>query len=85
MDVFIVSGRPEPKLIWFINDKPSENEGSSTESHVVVNRLEVPNLTREHLNSTYKCQASNTKLINPQEKTARLELNRKFNIIQYLR
>ncbi|XP_077301047.1 B-cell receptor CD22-like [Arctopsyche grandis] len=70
-------GRPEPKLTWFINDKASDNQGTRTENHVVVNRLEVPNLTREHLNSTYKCQASNTKLINPQEKTARLELNLK--------
>lgn len=43
-------------------------------NNVIVNRLEVTSVKREHLNSTYKCQASNTKLMMPAEKTVRLEL-----------
>ncbi|CAH1995466.1 unnamed protein product [Acanthoscelides obtectus] len=43
-------------------------------NHVTVNRLEVSAITRQQLNSTYKCQASNTKLMMPVEKTVRLEL-----------
>lgn len=46
--------------------------------NVIVNRLEVPGVKREHLNSSYKCQASNTKLMMPVEKTVRLELLCKY-------
>jgi hypothetical protein len=53
-----------------------------TSNHVVTNRLEVPRVTREHLNTTYKCQASNTKLKTPIEKTVRLELHREYCNVQ---
>lgn len=45
--------------------------------HVSVNRLEVFKVTREALNTTYKCQASNTKLVPPVERSVRLEMLRK--------
>lgn len=44
----------------------------------MVNKLTVRHLTREQLNSTFKCQASNTKLMTPVEKAVRLELLRKY-------
>jgi hypothetical protein len=64
-----------------VNDKLVDGLLETTSHHiVVVNRLEVLHVTREHLNTTYKCQASNTKLMLPAEKTVRLELYRKYQI-----
>ncbi|XP_066996911.2 uncharacterized protein [Anabrus simplex] len=50
----------------------------------MINRLEVPSVRRQHLNTTYKCQASNTKLMLPQEKTVRLELYLKPQMVTLL-
>ncbi|KAK9878561.1 hypothetical protein WA026_022633 [Henosepilachna vigintioctopunctata] len=66
--------RPPPTVSWFVNDKISDGKLETIGNHVTVNRLEVSNLQRDHLNSTFKCQASNTKLMMPAEKTVRLEL-----------
>ncbi|CAH0552052.1 unnamed protein product [Brassicogethes aeneus] len=67
-------GRPTPTVSWFVNERMAEGQLESIGNHVMVNRLEVTGVTRDHLNSTYKCQASNTKLMMPAEKTVRLEL-----------
>lgn len=69
-----VSGRPVPTVSWFVNDRIVEGQLDQIGHHVIVNRLEVPRVRRQHLNSTYKCQASNTKLMMPAEKMVRLEL-----------
>lgn len=53
-------------------------EAIGNHDHVIVNRLKVEGVKREHLNSTYKCQASNTKLMMPVERTVRLELLREY-------
>lgn len=47
--------------------------------HVVVNRLEIPHLTRDAYNSTLRCQASNTKLAPPVERIVRLDMLRKYS------
>ncbi|XP_021920840.1 carcinoembryonic antigen-related cell adhesion molecule 1-like [Zootermopsis nevadensis] len=68
-------GNPIPTVSWFVNDKLVDGIlETSVQPVIVVNRLEVSRVTREHLNTTYKCQASNTKLTLPTEKTVRLEL-----------
>ncbi|XP_074036951.1 protein turtle homolog A isoform X2 [Leptinotarsa decemlineata] len=67
-------GRPTPTVSWFMNDRIIEGHVEAIGNHVIVNRLDVNSVTRDHLNSTYKCQASNTKLMMPVEKTVRLEL-----------
>lgn len=46
--------------------------------HVTVNRLEVPQITRSALNNTYRCQASNTKLVAPVERSIRIEMLREY-------
>lgn len=74
-------GKPTPTVSWFVNDKLVDGLLETTSHHVVVNRLEVSRVTREHLNTTYKCQASNTKLMLPSEKTVRLELYREYQFI----
>lgn len=49
--------------------------------HVTVNRLEVFNVSREALNTTFKCKAANTKLVPPAERSVRLEMLRKFFVV----
>lgn len=68
-----------PTVTWFVNDKIVEGHLEATRNHVMVNRLVVNGVKREHLNSSYKCQASNTKLMMPAEKMVRLELLRELN------
>ncbi|XP_075983104.1 neural cell adhesion molecule 1-like isoform X2 [Anticarsia gemmatalis] len=69
-------GRPEPVVSWWIDGTPaSQYIGVKTDTHVIVNRLELQHLKREDLNTTFKCRASNTNLVPPQEKIVRLELN----------
>nr|CAH7737718.1 unnamed protein product [Callosobruchus chinensis] len=67
-------GRPPPTVSWFANERMVSGHVEAIGNHVTVNRLEVSAITRQQLNSTYKCQASNTKLMMPVEKTVRLEL-----------
>ncbi|XP_076268336.1 protein turtle homolog A-like isoform X1 [Rhynchophorus ferrugineus] len=67
-------GKPSPTVTWFVNDRIVEGHIEAIGNHVMVNRLEVKGVTRDKLNSTFKCQASNTKLMMPSEKTVRLEL-----------
>ncbi|KAG6452459.1 hypothetical protein O3G_MSEX007644 [Manduca sexta] len=69
-------GRPEPLVSWWIDGTPAPQYiGMKTDTHVMVNRLELQHLKREDLNTTYKCRASNTNLVPPQEKVIRLEMN----------
>ncbi|XP_008195943.1 hemicentin-2 isoform X1 [Tribolium castaneum] len=67
-------GRPTPTVSWFMNERLVEGDVEAIGDTLMVNRLAVKAVRREHLNSTYKCQASNTKLMMPAEKTVRLEL-----------
>lgn len=65
-------------MTWLDGDRVIHTSGSvSMGRHVSVNRLEVFKVTREALNTTYKCQASNTKLVPPVERSVRLEMLRK--------
>lgn len=78
-------GRPAPTVIWLIDGTPAPQYiGEKTDTHVVVNRLELPHVRRNHLNTTFKCRASNTNLVSPQEKTVRLEMNLRPNLVEIL-
>ncbi|KAI8425160.1 hypothetical protein MSG28_006989 [Choristoneura fumiferana] len=69
-------GRPEPVVSWLIDGMPAPQYiGVKTDTHVVVNRLELQHLKREDLNTTFRCRAANTHLVAPQEKSVRLEMN----------
>lgn len=69
-------------MTWLIDGTPAPQYiGEKTDTHVVVNRLELPHVKREHLNTTYKCRASNTNLVSPQEKTLRLEMNCEYKYL----
>ncbi|XP_072379840.1 protein turtle homolog A-like [Diabrotica undecimpunctata] len=67
-------GRPAPTVSWFMNERLIEGHVEEIGNHMMVNKLKIAGVTRDHLNSSYKCQASNTKLMMPSEKTVRLEL-----------
>ncbi|XP_059610810.1 uncharacterized protein LOC132257796 [Phlebotomus argentipes] len=68
-------GRPEPSVAWYNGVMPlSTGTGISMGRHVTVNRLEINHVSRDALNNTYKCQASNTKLVPPAERSVRLEM-----------
>ncbi|KAL1501112.1 hypothetical protein ABEB36_006499 [Hypothenemus hampei] len=68
-------GSPTPTVSWFINDRLEGGHLEvTTTNNVIVNRLEVKGLTRDRWNSTFKCQASNTKLVMPVEQTVRLDM-----------
>ncbi|CAH0594175.1 unnamed protein product [Chrysodeixis includens] len=76
-------GRPAPTVMWLIDGTPAPQYlGEKTDTHVVVNRLELPHVRRTHLNTTFKCRASNTNLVSPQEKTVRLEMNLRPTMVQ---
>ncbi|XP_013192090.2 hemicentin-1 [Amyelois transitella] len=78
-------GRPAPTVMWLIDGTPAPQYiGEKTDTHVVVNRLELPHVRRNHLNTTFKCRASNTNLVSPQEKTVRLEMNLKPTMVEIL-
>ncbi|XP_026314887.1 neural cell adhesion molecule 1-like isoform X2 [Hyposmocoma kahamanoa] len=69
-------GRPEPVVTWLIDNLPAPQYiGVKTDTHVMVNRLELQHLKREDLNTTFKCRAANTHLMPPQDKSVRLEMN----------
>lgn len=68
-------------MTWLVNGRTEQKYiGVKTDTHVIVNRLEVPRITRDHLNTTFKCRATNTHLVPPQEKSVRLEMNCKYFI-----
>lgn len=70
-----------PTVSWFNGSEPLQTAGGMTMGkHVVVNRLEIPHLTRDAYNSTLRCQASNTKLAPPVERIVRLDMLRKYSI-----
>lgn len=70
---------PEPTVNWYSGNQLIEHARSSTqEPHVIVNKLEITGVTRESYNSSFKCRASNTKLVPPIEQTVRLDMLCKF-------
>lgn len=75
----MILGRPEPIVTWVVDGTPAPQYiGEKTDSHVVVNRLELQHVRREDLNKTFKCRASSTLLVPAQEKIVRLEMNCKY-------
>ncbi|XP_018321411.1 hemicentin-1 isoform X2 [Agrilus planipennis] len=67
-------GRPPPAVNWFVNDQIRKGHFEAIGNNVMINRLEMRQVKREDLNSTFRCQASNTKLVMPAEKTVQLDM-----------
>ncbi|XP_031825598.2 sidestep III isoform X2 [Nomia melanderi] len=67
-------GKPTPVVTWMVNEKEVDSRLEETGRNIVVSKLRIPQLRREHRNTTYKCRASNTNLIPPLEKTVLLDV-----------
>ncbi|TGZ45921.1 Turtle-like protein A [Temnothorax longispinosus] len=67
-------GKPTPVVSWLVNGKEVDGRLEEFGQNIVVSKLTVPQLRREHRNTTYKCQAANTHLIPPLEKTVILDV-----------
>lgn len=81
----LFAGRPEPTVTWFNGSESIHTAGGvAMGRHVIVNRLEIPNLTRDAYNSTLRCQAMNTKLAPPVERVVKLDMLRKFTCFEII-
>ncbi|CAD1469492.1 unnamed protein product [Heterotrigona itama] len=67
-------GKPTPLVTWLVNEKKVDSKLEEIGKNLVVSKLTVPQLRREHRNTTYKCQAWSTNLIPPLEKTILLDI-----------
>lgn len=80
------AGRPEPSVAWYNGTQLVQTAGGVPMGrHVIVNRLEVPQVHRDAFNTTFRCQAANTKLVPPAERTVRLDMLRECPIISSYR
>ncbi|XP_070166329.1 protein turtle homolog A isoform X2 [Polyergus mexicanus] len=68
-----VIGKPTPVVSWLADGKEVNGRLEEFEG-IVVSKLTVPQLRREHRNTTYKCRANNTHLIPPLEKSVILDV-----------
>ncbi|KAK2585637.1 hypothetical protein KPH14_010261 [Odynerus spinipes] len=67
-------GKPTPVVSWLANEKEVDGRLEEIGRNIVVNKLTVPQLRREHRNTMYKCRAANTNLIPPLEKSVLLDI-----------
>ncbi|XP_043483231.1 synaptogenesis protein syg-2-like [Leptopilina heterotoma] len=67
-------GKPTPIVTWLANGKETVGLLKKSGTTLVVNELTISQLKREHLNTTYKCRATNTNLIPPLEKNVLLDV-----------
>ncbi|XP_046737249.1 protein turtle homolog A isoform X1 [Diprion similis] len=67
-------GKPAPNITWYVNGVEGGGQLQETGLNIIVSKLTVPKLRREHLNTTYKCRAANTDLIPPLETTVLLDV-----------
>ncbi len=77
--VILILGKPEPLVTWHLNGELEDATYHSDRYGNVINELVFRGLNRSHLNSQFSCKASNTRLIQPVEKSVVLDLNRKLN------
>ncbi|XP_065354014.1 hemicentin-1-like isoform X6 [Cloeon dipterum] len=74
----VKGGKPVPTVSWFVNDKLQEGVVPVDEEQispgVIINKLYIRDVRRHQLHNTFKCQASNTKMNQPKERTIRLDL-----------
>lgn len=76
-------GRPRPTLTWLINDKLIEEHTIlKNDGKVIISRISIGGAERSWLNTSIRCQATNTPLLSPHERTARVEMHCKFNCVK---
>ncbi|XP_050556217.1 hemicentin-2 [Spodoptera frugiperda] len=69
-------GRPQPTLTWLINNKQIDDHTIlKNDGKVIVSRISIGGAERSWLNTSIRCQATNTPLLSPHERTARVEMH----------
>ncbi|XP_053615772.1 hemicentin-2-like isoform X1 [Plodia interpunctella] len=68
-------GRPQPTLTWLINNKQLDDHTIlKNDGKVIISRIAVGAVDRSWLNTSIRCQATNTPLLSPSERAARVEM-----------
>ncbi|XP_048477987.1 nephrin [Plutella xylostella] len=76
-------GRPQPTLSWLINNTTVEDHTVlQDDGKVIVSRVSVRGVDRSWLNTTVKCRATNTALLTPHERSARVEMHLRSTSVQ---
>ncbi|XP_030241876.1 uncharacterized protein LOC115563279, partial [Drosophila navojoa] len=73
----VVGGRPQPQVRWLVNGLLVDNQNEHNSGDVIENRLLWPSVQRNDLNSVFTCQALNTQLDKPKEKSFILDMHLK--------
>ncbi|XP_028899076.1 neural cell adhesion molecule 1-A [Zeugodacus cucurbitae] len=73
----VVGGRPQPQVRWLVNGLLVDNQYEHNSGDVIENRLLWPSVQRTDLNSVFTCQALNTQLDKPKEKSFLLDMHLK--------
>ncbi|XP_063896922.1 neural cell adhesion molecule 1 [Helicoverpa armigera] len=69
-------GRPQPTLTWLINNRQIDDHTIlKNDGKVIVSRISIGGAERSWLNTSIRCQATNTPLLSPHERTARVEMH----------
>ncbi|KOB76004.1 Uncharacterized protein OBRU01_02781, partial [Operophtera brumata] len=67
--------RPQPTLTWLINDKHIEDHTIlKNDGKVIISKISIGGAERSWLNTSIRCQATNTNLLSPHERMARVEM-----------
>lgn len=70
----IVIGRPTPNIRWLVNGILVDDEYEKNFGNVIENRLIWTTVRRQNLHSIFTCQAMNTHLMEPREKSYVLDM-----------
>ncbi|UYV66095.1 K02A2.6-like [Cordylochernes scorpioides] len=80
-----VGGRPPPEVTWWRDNRLLDGTYSSVSAERVVNRLELPRVSRQDLLAALSCRASNSNLTHPASARVELDLLRRFLLLSALR
>ncbi|EDW37030.1 GL25736 [Drosophila persimilis] len=80
----VVGGRPQPQVRWLVNGLLVDNQNEHNSGDVIENRLLWPSVQRNDLNSVFTCQALNTQLDKPKEKSFILDMHLKPLVVRIL-
>jgi hypothetical protein len=75
---WLLSGRPLPRVTWFLENTIIDDSFTHEANGVTTNHLSFPNIGRQHLHSRLICQASNTNLTHAQSEVVILDVNREY-------
>lgn len=73
-----VSGTPQPQVVWLKNGNVVDDEYEHVDAEVNENRLLWLTVGRQDLGSSFTCQATNTKLMDPRQSSVTLDLRREY-------